>query len=235
MIILRKTILMILLIFSLFTIINTVAAANYYVDNNTKHTDITNWIENDAKKGDNLIFTGPKYDLTDTIIVSKSINIKSENKTKINFKKNRDMFNVMVSGVNFDGLSLNYNYKGEGFDTVIHASGKFKEINIKNTDIKVNGEMDNAIYIENWYGNVTNCKININGANSFGIYSDNWVGNLVKSKVIFEKVKNPSIGRPILIFKWNGNITNSNISSYSFTAITTGPMFGKIYGSKIIS
>ena len=225
MIILKKIMLMILLIFSLFTIISTVAAANYYVDSNTKHTDITNWMKKDAKKGDNLIFTGPKYDLTNTIVINKPINIKSENKTQINFKNEGDMFEVVVSGVNFDGLSLNHNGKTDE-NSAIYAFGGSKKINVRNTDIKVDNLYSSAIMVDNWQGNISNCKIDT-GTNAWAVYSTNWVGNLVNSKI-------SGYGYSIDVYKWKGNIVNSEISSTDFGgSINAIYWSGKITKSKI--
>lgn len=226
----KKTVLLIFFIFSFFAIISTVAAANYYVDNNTSHKDIANWMKNNAKNGDNLIFTGSSYDLTATLVVSKSINIKSENKTQINLKKNNsNMFNVTVSGVNFNNLFLDYNTKKDGFsEAVIYAYGSSKKINIKNTDIRVNGPVS-AIDILNWYGNVSNCKINVKYG-SGGISSKNWVGNLRNSEISCGKES----GRAITVDnKWKGNIENSNISSYFIYSVGSIYWSGKIYGSKI--
>ena len=233
MIILKKIMLMILLIFSLFTIISTVAAANYYVDSNTKHTDITNLMKKDAKKGDNLIFTGPKYDLTNTIVINKPINIKSENKTQINFKKyNKNMFKVTVSGVNFDGLSINHDvklsadYEDDYANAVIYASGTTKKINIKNTNIK-SSLPSCIIEVDKWCGNITNSKIN--AENAYAISSNNWVGNVVDSEII---VRDSSA---ITLEKWKGNIVNSIISSNSSISSTIHTQYwaGKIYRSKI--
>ena len=230
MIILKKAILMILLIFSLFTIINTVAAANYYVDNNTKHTDITNWIKNDAKKGDNLIFKGSTYNLTNTVIVSKSINIKSENKTQINFKNEGNMFKVTVSGVNFDGLSLNYH--GSDY-SVIYASGPSKKINIKNTDIKVTSSGVDTVHIEKWCGNLTNCKINIENQFSGVLNSNVWSGNIVNSKITTGTGLGTQFTDAIICLGiWKGNMVNSEIYTNSSCAISA-EWNGKITKSKI--
>ena len=134
----KKIVLLSFLVFSFFLIISSVAAADYYVDSDTEHSDIANWMRKDAKNGDNLVFTGCEYDLTDTIVVSKSVNIKGVNKTQINLKKSKNMFKITVSGVNFDGLSLNY-YLNDYADHVIeeyaiYASGSSKKININNTE-----------------------------------------------------------------------------------------------------
>jgi len=222
----KKSVVLIFFIFSFFVVISSVAAADYYVDNSTTHSDIANWMKNDAKKGDNLIFTGSRYDLTDTIVVSKSINIKSENKTQINFKKeSRGIFEVVVSGVNFDGLSLNHAGKTDE-NTAIYAFGASKKINIKNTDIKVSGLYSFAFNIENWQGNVTNCKIDAETAGS-GIYSKNWVGNLVNSKIMSKN------GNNIDIHKWKGNMINSELSSTYLISGGANYWAGKITGSKI--
>jgi hypothetical protein len=223
----KKVVLLIFFIFSFFIIINTVAAANYYVDNNTKHSDIAYWMENDAKSGDNLIFTGPTYDLTDTIVVSKSINIKSENKTQINFKEDKNMFNVTVSDVNFDGLSLNHWGAYNSATTISSFSEVLKKINIKNTDINVYGEYTSPIVIVNWHGNVTNCNINTINSDCVGLGSDNWVGSLVNSKII-------STGYNIFIAgKWKGNIINSELSSTEWNSVLAYYWSGTITGSKI--
>jgi len=234
----KKTVLVIFLVFLFFAVISSVAAADYYVGNSTKHSDITNWMKNDAKNGDNLVFTGSKYDLTDTIVVSKSINIKSENKTQINFKKENNMFNVIVSGVNFDGLSLNHNANGkESSLMVIYASGPFKKINIKNTDIKTNGYSVSAVNIHKWYGNITNCTIDVGNKFSGAVNSDGWTGSIINSKIIAGKgleTQGPSV---IICIrgKWNGDIVNSEISSNSSCTIYSFSWSGKITGSKIYS
>jgi len=228
----KKNVLVIFLVFLFFTVISSVAAADYYVDNNTKHSDIVNWMKNDAKNGDNLIFTGSKYDLTDTITVNKSIDIKSENKTQINFnKKNKNMFKVAVSGVNFEGLSLNYH--GSDYKSVIYASGAFKKINIKNTDIKVTSSDVDTINIGKWLGNITNCKINIESQFSGALTSNVWTGNIVNSKIITGTgLGTQHVDAIIRLGKWKGNIINSEIYTNSSCAISA-EWKGKITGSKI--
>ena len=230
----KKIVLLSFLVFSFFLIISSVAAANYYVNTSTKHSDIANWMKKDAKNGDNLIFTGSKYDLTDTIVVSKSVNIKSVNKTQINLKKSKNMFNVTVSGVNFDGLSLKLsceNYGDYGGVYVIcapYASGSSKKINIKNTDINTTGYSE-AISIDNWYGNITNCKINME-SNDYhvGIGGYKWVGSIMNSKI--------SAGKrctPIGFEQWNGNIVNSKIHSKFNSIGSIHRWSGKITGSNL--
>ena len=196
-------------------------------------------MKNEAKNGNNLIFTGSTYDLTNTIVVSKSINIKSENKTQINFKKDKSMFKVTVSGVNFDGLFLNYNVKreyGGGYDdALIYAPGSSKKINIKDTDIKATGDYVHTVHIERWCGNVTNCKINIEGQSCGALTSNTWTGNIINSKI----TTGTGLGTQhtdAIIYSgiWKGSIINSEISSKSYCSISTS-WYGKITGSKIYS
>jgi hypothetical protein len=189
-------------------------------------------------KKETTSFTGPKYDLTNTIVVSKSINIKSENKTQINFKNEGDMFEVVVSGVNFDGLSLNHNDNGkESYASVIYASGAFKKINVKNTDIKTNGYSISGVNIHKWYGNITNCTIDVGNKYSGAVNSEAWTGSIINSKIIAGKGIETQGPEVIICIrgKWNGNIVNSEISSNSSCTIYCLGWSGKITGTKIYS
>jgi len=48
---------MLVLLFGLciFVFVSSASAADYYINNDTTHKDITNWMKNNAKSGDKLI------------------------------------------------------------------------------------------------------------------------------------------------------------------------------------
>ncbi len=74
-------------ILCLFMSILSVSATNYYVNNDTQQKDIEGWMKNKASTGDNLIFNTSTYELSDTLVVNKKINILSYKNTEINFRK----------------------------------------------------------------------------------------------------------------------------------------------------
>lgn len=94
----------------IFGLVGANSAADLVVNNNTTHKNIDDWMkDNTTVKGDNLVFNVTNYELTDTINVSKSINVKSNSKTQIIFNKNKNMFNITVNNadkINFSGLTL---------------------------------------------------------------------------------------------------------------------------------
>ncbi|MBZ9570252.1 hypothetical protein KQY27_01655 [Methanobrevibacter sp. TMH8] len=205
----RKILISATLVIFLFLIVANVSAADLVVNKNTTHSDIDNWMKNNSTvKGNNLIFNTSKYDLTDTINVSKSVNIKSNVKTQINFNKNKNMFNVSASGITFSGLTLNHNGKGN-FNlaaTVIFSNSSKSVINFKNMNFNLNNKYLIAIGIISWKGNVTNSVFKSNDVDNIMIAAVNWTGNVYKSTLSLFKF-NSGIG----VGKWFGNFSNSKI------------------------
>lgn len=202
---------MVVLCFSV--LISSVSAADYRVKNGTTHGDITKWIKNNAKTGNNLIFDVSSYDLTDTLVINKAINIKSSKNTQINFNKNKDMFRVTASGVTFSGLTLNF--KGSGTSTknvgAISTTNSTKKVNIASTKINVNGNYATGINIPKWKGSISKSIIKLNGFYCYGIDSLEWSGNLVNSNIL--AYGNNSIN--IYSLYWYGKIYGAKIYNYA--------------------
>ncbi len=169
-----------------FVLISSVSAADYHVKSSTTHKNIADWIKKDAKSGNDLVFDVSKYDLSDTLVINKAINIKSYKYTQINFNKNKDMFKVTSNGVTFSGLILNFNGQGTSINnhvSAISASGGYKKIDIKYTKINVNKKYATGINIDKWYGSAAKTNLKVLGYNSYGIDSSSWIGNLLYSNV----------------------------------------------------
>ena len=130
--------------FTFFLLISSVSASNFYVSDNTTHKDITNWMKKDAKKGDNLRFNTSSYSLSDTLVISKSVNVKSYKNTKIYFNSSKNLFNVTSNDVNFTGLFLYHvpaekiNYSGSYIISAIATSDSIKRLNLNNMNIFAN-------------------------------------------------------------------------------------------------
>ena len=244
--------------FTFFLLISSVSASNFYVSDNTTHKDITNWMKKDAKKGDNLIFNTSYYDLSDTLTISKSVNIKSFKSTVIKFNKLESMFNVKINNVNFTGINLIHNYEGisnvYGISTIL-ASQSYQLINFKN--VNITGNMENVtlssklkkeakkekyidlfhysgIYIDMWKGNVTNCNIFANGELSNALSPSHWIGNIKNSNITSKGKETICV---TLAWTWKGNLINSNIFANGFDSAAIHSPFwrGKMEKSKIYS
>lgn len=127
----------------MFLMVANVSAGELIVNKNSTHKDIDTWMKNSSTvKGNNLIFNTTKYELTDTINVYKSVNIKSNVKTQINFNKNKDMFNVTANGINFSGLTLKHNSAGTFFErlSLITSPNSSITINFKNMAFNLNND-----------------------------------------------------------------------------------------------
>ena len=244
----QKGIILVGIVFCLFITFNCPSASDYYVNSDTTHKNISDWMNNDAKKGDSLIFNTTHYNLSDTLIISKSVNVKSYKNTKINFILDRNMFYITASSVNFTNLRLKHVYNGEAdednddFYGMIVTDGSYKEpykkINIKNIDINYqikNYLMNSAIHINKWKGDVKNCNISTKGKLCGGIdVYNNWKGSIINSKI---RTEGKYSLNTIMVSKWEGNIINSNISSFgpSSRAIDGDYWSGKIVRCKIYS
>lgn len=240
--------------------IGTASAANLVVNNGTISDDINTWMKNTSTvKGDSLIFNANRYDLNDTITVSKSINIKSNVKTKINFNKNKPMFNITGSEISFSGLILQHDGKGsvDYLPSIIFSNGSSKIVNMKDMNFILNNNYLTAVAIKNWKGDFINCNMSGKGTSNYGLVICNWVGKISKSSFIMEKqfsscitvfeyfrcnisnskfVLKGSESFGMMIYKkWIGNFVNSNISSFGgdFYGIFAEKWTGKISGSKI--
>jgi hypothetical protein len=198
-----------------FLLISSASAADFNVNDKTTHKDIINWMKN-AKTGDNLIFSGSSYNLTNTINVNKGINIKSSKNTKINFNRNKVMFNVKTSNkVTFSGLTLNHNGRGKYIKPLSVISAPRNSINQINFNrVSINSDKDyiDGITIPHWIGSVSRSQININGHNSGGISSEEWKGNLVNSRV---SVKGDD-AVSVYSRHWSGKLSGSKVYNHGF-------------------
>jgi len=239
-------------------LMGSVSAENLTVNSNTSHKNITDWM-NDATtvKGDNLIFNVSSYELSDTLVLSKHITIKSDKKTQISFNKNKNMFNLTANEISFSGLVLNHNGKGAygTYVSTIFATVPEKTINIKDTSINLKKDYSVAVSIGNGKCNFINSQIIGNGIFNYGLVSYNLTVNFQKSSVIFNKnqgygffvlnkltgdftntkivLQSASMG--IFSLKWTGNFINSNITGKTASyGIYVDKWNGKISGSKMI-
>lgn len=249
----RKRLLLIFLIFScFFVMVSSVSAADYYVNSGTSHKNIDDWMNNNAKNGDKLIFNTSSYDLTDTVYVKKSIIVGSYKKTKINFNKTATMFIINTSSkVVFNNLILNHEGKQRTIDPDFHndeyggisvilgtysvyTNNKIYPSTIK-CDVKnvvINSKEGAGIDLLRWTGHVSNSVFKT-GAGS--IYSDYWIGNIVNTNI--QSTEDGITGNTFLdgeYFKWKGNIVNSNITTKN-APVNCDYWKGKISGSRIYS
>lgn len=250
----------VLFLFLISLSLPSVFASDLTVNSTTTDKDISDWMKSNATvKGDNLIFNTSKYNLNDSINVSKPINIKSNVKTQVSFSKNKNMFNITASGVSFSGLTLSHSGSGsfETLNSIIFANGSSKTINIKDTTFILNGNYMVAVGITNGKGDITNCNIVGKGTYNHGLVAGNWTGKVYKSSFSMEKGFSSSIvvigklvanisytkinlhdgynSLGIFVGNWVGNLVNSNISSsgsYVY-GVLTEKWTGKISGSKI--
>ena len=215
--------------------LGSVSAANLIVTENTTQNDINNWMkDNNTVKGDNLIFTSSKYDLNDTIVVSKSVNIKSNVKTSINFNKNKNMFNVTTSDkVCFSGLNLNHNGMGISKEVVrlIFSNNTKSIVNIMNVNFNLNNRYLAGIVIKNWKGNISGSIFKSIEKGNIGVGSANWTGNIYKTSI-----STPG-GAGIVVLNWKGNISNSKIYFSGKKSFGIGAVnwTGNLYNSNILS
>ncbi|MDR2967450.1 MAG: hypothetical protein LBU74_05840 [Methanobacteriaceae archaeon] len=239
--------------------ISSVSSANYYVNEDTSHKNITDWIKNNAKTGDNLIFNTSSYNLTDRLNITKSINIKSNKNTQINFIQQDEMycmFYVTAKNVVFSGLTINHNGNG---NTQEYSSGEWGttingfHMNIKNTVINTNliygasisfrkGSIVNCtinsksqgIQVSYWKGNIINSRINANEGitNRIALFHnvDYWYGDMANTTIV-------SGNNGVELTVWKGKIINSTIRTNGSKAVGINIQYGegRIHGSKIIS
>jgi len=199
------------ILFLLMFVLSSVNAADFVVGPNTSFREINFWIkDNSTMKGDNLIFNSSSYKLEDTLIITKSINIKSDIKAQISYDGNREMFNIATDQVSFSGLILNHNGVGTSTKYVncVYSASPSKIINFDSIVFNLNGNYASAISTNLWKGNLNNSIINGNANYNFGIISDSWNGSVYNSS--FSLNKKNSIGITIFI-KWKGNFENSGI------------------------
>ena len=255
---LNKLTFIIVSLFCLLLLISSVSAVDLTVNSDTSHKNITDWMDNNSTiKGDNLIFNTSSYDLSDTLVLTKSINIKSDIKTQINFNQNKNMFNLTASEISFSGLTLDYNGKG-GFGepvSTIFAEGS-KIITLQDTSINLNKEYNVAINMENGNCNIINSHINGNALVNYGVWSyNNLAINSQNSSITFNedfgyglyvlnkltgdftntKIVLQSVSTGIFSPEWTGNFINSEITGKSVSVgMFIGKWSGKISDSTII-
>ena len=216
-----------LLFFALciFTLLSSVSAADFYVNNDTTHKNITDWMKNNAKSGDKLVFNTSSYELEDTIVINKKINVVSYKNTQINFRKHKDMFNVK-SNSSFRGLTLNH-HEDTFMDVIYSSSRSYIKVNINNVNIRSFG--GSVISIYKWVGEVNNCNIYAKASYSSGISSTYGKVNITNSKINSDACS-------IYIGKWRGNLINSKIiSGNKSPGIQSYNWQGNIIGTKIYS
>lgn len=183
-----------------------------------------------------MIFNSSSYNLKNSLVISKSINIVSYKNTKINFNKNDDMIKIRANNVNITGLTLNHNGEGESSGdslSTIFASGSYKKIDIKNTKISIKNSYCTGVYIEKWIGSFINSSIKTNGNYySRGILSRHWKGNLANNVI---STKGDGSYGIYIKNKWIGNALNNRIFTYGrgATAISSENWQGKINNNRI--
>ncbi|MCL2116208.1 MAG: hypothetical protein FWH29_08305 [Methanobrevibacter sp.] len=211
----KKVIILLTFVSCFFILISTVSAADYYVNNDTSQKNIVDWMKNNAKNGDNLIFNVSSYNLTDTLNITKSITLKSDINTKINFNRNKDMFDVKANGITFSGLSINYNGEGSskimyGAISTLNASkSNLKTFTVKNTVINVNKKYTSGILLGTLKGNIINSTINLKAANCFGISLAKWTGNLINTTVTSKGTDSVCVYSET----WSGVVNRSKLSN----------------------
>lgn len=209
----KKRLILFLMLFSCFFIlISSVSAANLTVNEDTSNKVITDWMKNDAKNGDSLIFNVSSYKLDNTLVVNKSINIKSDQNTKLVFdRNNRDMFNLTTNDIKFSGLNIEFNAKGSTKykPTVIAVVGTTKRFDMVNVNITVSQSNAGAVGGDKAKGNIRDCNFVILKANSVGFSIGTWSGNIVNSNIIARGASSYGIA----FRKWNGNLINSTVQS----------------------
>lgn len=236
-----KKISMVLLFFCLIGLsLSCVSAADFVVNDTTTHKDISSWLnKNTTVKGNNLLFNVSKYELTNTLDINKSVNIKTVNpskKSQIVFNKNKNMFNINANEITFSGLILNHNGKGNNVTqiSVINSNGSFNSININNCSIILNNSYSVGVAIELWKGNIANSEIYGKGIFNFAVVSNKWIGNIYKSAISLSGKNSSGI---LVISKWSGNISNTKIwlGKSGALGIFTSNWIGNLYKTNISS
>lgn len=220
------------LILLVFLVCSSVSASEYIVDFDTSLDDIHDWMNNTAKKGDKLVFTGNSYVLNDTLVVNKPIIIGSRENTVLTINKKKTMIDIQTNAVNLVGLSLIHtNYPGrdnndESIGTISTSTRKnsYIKFNMKNTKITT---ITAAITI-NIQGNIINSYIK---SDDRCISSNYWKGHLYKSNL---RGRSGIVKASLPETKWKGNCINSNIIVEQLP-LYTSYYKGTIYKSKIYS
>jgi len=216
----KKKIILFLMLFScFFVLIGSVSAADFHVNNDTSNQAITDWMKNDAKSGDNLIFNVSSYKLDNTLVVNKSVTIKSDQNTKLIFDRTgRDMFNLTTNNIKFSGLNIQFDAKGNTKykPTVIAVVGTTKRFDMVNVNITVSQNYAGAVGGEKASGNILNCNFNILKANSVGFSVGTWTGDIINSRIITRGASSYGIA----FRNWKGNLINSTVQSSGKGSIT---------------
>ncbi len=231
----KKTLLLVLTLTILLFFISSVSAADFTVNSNTTHKDISDWMKsNTTVKGNSLVFNVSSYDLDDTIKVSKSVKIKSNTNTKINLKKNVNMFNVSSSEVSFSGMTLNHYGAGKSDLAlgIIAANSSYNQINVNKMTFNLNNKQLIGIIAINLKGNITNSVFNGKGYNGIAAFAVSWTGNVYNSSVVLSGNSNAGF---FALSKWTGNISKSKISIFGNDSMALTPLnwVGNIYNSNI--
>lgn len=249
---------MMVFLFSLLILVGSVSAADLTVNSNTSHKNISDWIDaSTTVSGNNLIFDVSTYGLSDTLVLSKSINVKSDKNTQINFNKNKEMIKISANEISFSGLILNHNGKGVyGNPTsVILAPLPAKTLTIKDTSINLNGDYTVAVTIGGGKLDFINSHIKGNGIYNYAVVCDDLNVNFQKSSFTFNKdygsgvyaytrligdfidtkITLQGISAGISSPTWTGKFINSEITGKSQSSgIYVNNWNGQISGSKII-
>jgi len=211
----KKILMILFFLVYLFLVLNSVSSADYYVNEDTSHENITNWMKNRAKTGDSLIFNTSKYNLTNRLDISKSITIKSYKNTHIDFIQEDEvyrMFKITGKNVLISGLTLNHYgngnmlYPEDGeFGTTISGS----RVDLKNTVINTN--LIYGVSVSILKGNIVNCTIN---SKFQGIVVFKWKGNIINSRINAKQgITNRVVGSNNVVDYWYGDMVNSGIVS----------------------
>lgn len=231
----KKILSIISLLFFFFILIGSVSAANFYVNTNTNHKDINDWLTKSAKTGDSLIFNSKTYKLKNTLVINKSINIKSYKNTKIIFSKyNSEMFGIKANNVNFYGLNLHHNGRGNinSYETKGVISSQMnskKRVNLFKTNIYTYQNYVSGINIKKWEGKINKCKISNKGKYlSYGVISEECKVSIYNSKI---NTKTTSL----FLAKWRGNIQNTAILSQNDKTIHSTNWKGILKNNKFYS
>ncbi|WP_297899848.1 hypothetical protein [Methanobrevibacter sp.] len=220
--------------FLMLILLSSASVADFTVNSNTSHEDINNWLDDwDTVDGNNLIFNVSSYELSDTLLLTKSINIKSDKKTQINFNQNKHMFVVAANKISFSGLVINNNGQGVYKSPVytIFAPLPAKNVTIKDTSINLNKNYSIGVSIGEGNLNFINSNVRGNGIYNYGVYANNLNTNFQKSSITFSK--NYCFG-VFILNKLTGNFTNTKISMQSISSgITSSEWIGNFVSSEI--
>ena len=213
---LNKLITMMLSLLCLLILVGSVSATDLTVNSDTSNKNIADWMDSDTTvSGSNLVFNVTSYELSDTLVVSKPINIKSDKNTQINFNKNTEMIHITANTVNFSGLTLNHGGRGvygNPAATILAPGTTAKTINIVDTSINLRGDYSVGVAIGNGRLSFINSHIRGNGIYNYGVVANDITVNFQRSSIVLNK----NYGSGVLAYtKLAGDFTNTRINLQS--------------------